>query len=67
MLKVSRTKLLECFVTMDNEAFSWLVMCISGDRQPQIWPDGTGGFRDKEIIEKAKLAAKKWIKDYQNA
>lgn len=61
---VNRDALIKQLYKLDDEAFAWLVLCITGDRQPQIWPDGTGGFVDSAGISKTKIAAKKWIKEY---
>lgn len=62
-----RTKLLELIAKLDDEAFSWLVLSfMTGSDgmkyQRQLWPDGTGGFNDRKIIEQLRKEAKKWVK-----
>ncbi len=44
--------------SLDDEAFGWLVMTITGMGRPPIWPDGLGGFYDRAKIEKVRRLCK---------
>ncbi len=51
--------------SLDDEAFSWLVMTITGMGRPPIWPDGLGGFRDRNTIEKVRAACQAYVASMQ--
>lgn len=62
----TRRNIIEALATMDDEAFSWLVLAVPPSAMLhgatcQIWPDGLGGFRDREKIEALRAAAQVWI------
>ena len=62
----TRRKIIEALATMDDEAFSWLVLAMPPSAMLhggtcQIWPDGLGGFQDREKIEALRTAAQAWI------
>jgi hypothetical protein len=46
---------------MDGEGFSWLAITIAGMGRPPIWPDGLGGFRDRERIAAVVTDAKAYV------
>lgn len=47
--------------SLDGEAFGWLVMTITGMGRPPIWPEGLGGFHDREKIEQARAACRAYV------
>lgn len=51
----------ELLGSLDDEAFGWLVMTITGMGRPPIWPDGLGGFRDRDTIEKVRTACHAYV------
>lgn len=62
-----REKIIEALATMDDEAFSWFVLAIPPSAMLhggtcQIWPDGLGGFQDRETIEALRTAAQAWLR-----
>lgn len=62
----TRGKMIEALATMDDEAFSWLVLAIPPRAMLhgatcQIWPDGLGGFQDREKIDELRTAAQAWL------
>lgn len=49
---------------LDDEAFSWLAICCLSSQKsmrPGLWPDGLGGFKDREAIEALREAAAKYV------
>ena len=63
---MKRLKLLLLLASMDDEAFSWVALALlpkamTHGARIQIWPDGLGGFSDKETIEAARQAAKEYV------
>jgi len=61
----ARLKIIQAIAIMDDEAFSWLALAMLPSAQPrgaavQIWPDGLGGFQDRDTIEAARAAAQAW-------
>lgn len=64
----TRGKIIEFLALLDDEAFSWLVLAMPPSAMLhgatcQIWPDGLGGFRDRELIEALRTEAQKWIEE----
>jgi hypothetical protein len=52
---------------LDEEAFDWLVLALLPSAQlkgahTQVWPDGLGGFRDRETLDKIRAAAAEYIR-----
>lgn len=51
---------------LDDESFAWLALAVlpwatTLGGKIQIWPDGLGGFRDRERIEQIRAAAKTYL------
>lgn len=64
-MNTKRLKLLLLLATMDDEAFVWLAMAMLpsamlAGAHAQVWPDGLGGFQDRETIEAARDAAREY-------
>lgn len=62
----NRKTLIRLLSTMDDEAFSWLVLALQPSAMTagalmQVWPDGLGGFRDRKTIEATRAAAAAWL------
>lgn len=57
-LRPHRRALFAVLNDMPSEAFSWLLLSISG-QHGQVWPDGIGGFshESQQSIEKTKAVA----------
>lgn len=53
--------------TLDDEAFAWLALAMLPKAMTrgggvQVWPDGLGGFRDREKIEEIRSTCDKYVK-----
>jgi hypothetical protein len=61
-----RATLIALLALLDAEAFSWLLLALGASAQlrganTQVWPDGLGGFRDRERIEAIRAEAAKLL------
>lgn len=57
-----RAELLGELFALDDEAFTWLLLALAPSAMlhgghTQVWPDGLGGFRDRERIERIRKLA----------
>lgn len=58
-----RLKLLLLLAQLDDEAFDWLLLALLPSAllhgaHAQVWPDGLGGFSDRETIIAVQAEAK---------
>ena len=63
-----RVELLRLLGCVDAEAFSWLVLALLPSAMlhgaaAQVWPDGTGGFKDNKTIAAIRTAAERYIQE----
>lgn len=62
-----KAKIAELIGSLDDEAFVWLVLAMQpkamtiGGRA-QVWPDGLGGFRDREKMETIRTLCADYMK-----
>lgn len=52
---------------LDDESFGWLALALLPSAmlhgaRTQVWPDGLGGFRDRERIEEIRDLANAYVK-----
>jgi len=57
---------------LDDEAFAWIALALQSKAMTrggatQIFPDGLGGFRDRERIEQLRAAAVDYIESAADA
>lgn len=62
----SRAPLLALLAALDDEAFNWLLLALAPSAMfhgahTQVWPDGLGGFQNREKIEAIRAEAKRLI------
>lgn len=62
----ARARLNAAICLLDDEAFSWLARSLLQSAMlhgasTQVWPDGLGGFRDRETIERARTDAAEYL------
>lgn len=67
-MNTPREELNQAIANLDDEAFSWLARaCLQSamlhGASTQIWPDGLGGFRDREGIERVRDLAAQYLHD----
>lgn len=65
-LNPKSVEVLHALAQLDDEAFSWVVRaCLPSamlhGAGTQIWPDGTGGFRDRTGINNVREAAVRYL------
>lgn len=65
---MKRVELLLLLARMNDEAFAYVALAMqksamTGGALTQIWPDGLGGFTDRDIIEAARKAADDYLKE----
>lgn len=63
---IDKTKFLQILSEMSDEGFSWLLLACQKSAMmhgagTQIWPDGLGGFSDREKIEELRAEAERLI------
>lgn len=68
----TRGPIIRALATMDDEAFSWLVLAMPPSAMLhggtcQIWPDGLGGFQDRATLEALRVAAQAWLDTRQRS
>lgn len=65
----TREELNKTISELDDEGFSWLARALMKSAMlhgalTQVWPDGLGGFRDREKIEHVRALATKYIEEF---
>lgn len=68
---MKRLKLLLLLARLDEESFTWIVLALRPSAMTrggncQIWPDGLGGFRDRDTLEAIRAAADELVTAVEN-
>jgi hypothetical protein len=68
MVKVNEDSkaLVDAIGALNNEAMAWLALSLLPSAMmhgahTQVWPDGLGGFTDREGIERVRELAKRYV------